>query len=157
MTFTARKMTHDDVAACVAILNHTIELGGTTAHEEVMTEADFRDHYCDEPPVNNVVIQDGRVVGFQAAFDVGDGLYSIGSFTDQKTPARGAGRALFDKTLSDCQARGGVAILAKITADNVPGLAYYTKMGFQDWKTVPDDHTRRTGEKVDRVIKRYPL
>jgi len=153
----ARDMTAEDVPACVAILNHIIELGGTTAYEEPYTHEFFHDHYLIEPPVTNVVTLDGRIVGFQAAFDVGDGLYSIGSFTDRQSPVKGAGRVLFDKTLADCRARGGEAILAKITSDNTGGLVFYSRMGFQDWKVIPDDHTRSDGTKVDRIIKRLPL
>ena len=156
-TWIARPMAADDVAACVAIVNHIIALGGTTAYEEPYSQQDFHDHYLVEPPVTNVVTQDGRVVGFQAAFDVGDGLYSIGSFTDRVAPVKGAGKVIFDKTLADCRARGGQAILAKITSDNTGGLAFYSRMGFVDWKTIPNDHTRKDGTQVDRIIKRLEL
>ena len=156
-TLIARAMTADDVPACVAIVNHIIALGGTTAYEEPYSEQDFHDHYLVEPPVTNVVTQDGRVVGFQAAFDVGDGLYSIGSFTDRVAPVKGAGKVIFGKTLADCRARGGEAILAKITSDNIGGLAFYSRMGFVDWKTIPNDHTRKDGTQVDRIIKRLEL
>lgn len=156
-TLEVRDMTAEDVPACVAIVNHIIALGGTTAYEEPYSNQDFHDHYFVEPPVTNVVTRDGVVVGFQAAFDVGDGFYSIGSFTDRQNPVKGAGRALFDKTLADCRARGGEAILAKITSDNTGGLAFYGRMGFEDWKTIADDHTRSDGTKVDRIIKRYDL
>lgn len=152
-----RAMTPADTPACTEIVNHIIALGGSTAYEAPYALADFAAHYLDEPPVSNVVLSEGRVVGFQAAFDVGDGLYSIGSFTDRRAPVRGSGRALFEKTLADCRARGGVAILAKITSDNTGGLAFYTRMGFVDDHVVPQDHTRSDGTKVDRVIKRYAL
>lgn len=155
--FETRTMQLVDVPACVAIVNHTISLGGSTAYEEPYTEDGFADHYLREAPVSNVTYADGRLVGFQAAFDVGEGLYSIGSFADQQNPVRGVGRALFEKTLADCQARGGVAILAKITSDNIGGLAFYAKMGFVDFEVWPNDHTRKDGTQVDRIVKRYPL
>ena len=157
MTFDVRTMTTEDVPACVVILNHIIALGGSTAYEDPYTETHFADHYLDEPPVSNVVFLNGRLVGFQAAFDVGDGLYSIGSFTDQQRPAKGAGRLMLEKTLEDCRAHGGTAILAKITSDNIAGLAYYSKMGFEPYKTLENDHTRKDGTVVDRVIKRFKL
>ncbi len=155
--FEVRTMEPRDVPACVAIVNHIIALGGSTAYEDPFTNAGFEAHYLQEPPVTNVVLDKGRVVGFQAAFDAGDGLYSIGSFTDQQHPAPGAGRAIFAKTLADCRARGGTAILAKITSDNTGGLAYYTKMGFADDHVIKDDVTRKDGTTVDRIVKRHPL
>ncbi|MEM1428936.1 MAG: GNAT family N-acetyltransferase [Pseudomonadota bacterium] len=156
MTLTVRPMAVDDVPGCLRIVNHIIAVGGTTAYEAPFTEAEFEAHYLHEPPISHVALLGRAVVGFQAVFDVGDGLYSIGSFTDRQQPVRGAGRALFDATLAACRARGGVAILAKITADNVPGLAYYTRMGFADWQVWPGD-AARNGKPVDRVVKRYPL
>lgn len=157
MTFIVRKMERSDAPACVEILNHIIAAGGSTAYEDPYTAEVFADHYCDEPPVSNVVLVDDRIVGFQAAFDIGDGLYSIGSFTDRRQPIRGAGRALFEKTLADCRAHGGQAILAKITSDNVGGLAFYSRLGFVDDHVVPNDFQRRDGTLVDRIIKRFPL
>ncbi len=154
---TARDMTLADVPMCVAIVNHTIALGGTTAYEEPFSDAGFADHYLEEPPVANVVLFGERLVGFQSAFDVGDGFYSIGSFTDQRDPVLGAGRVIFEKTLADCRALGGVAILAKITSDNTGGLAYYTRMGFVDWKVERAAMTRSDGTVVDRIIKRLDL
>ena len=103
------------------------------------------------------MLDQGRVVGFQAVFDVGEGLYSIGSFTDRRNPVRGAGRVLFARTLEDCRARGGVAILARITSDNTGGLAFYSSMGFADWQVIPGDHRRKDGTLVDRIVKRLPL
>jgi ribosomal protein S18 acetylase RimI-like enzyme len=64
---------------------------------------------------------------------------------------------MFEKTLEDCRAHGGTAILAKITSDNIAGLAYYSKMGFEPYKTLENDHTRKDGTVVDRVIKRFKL
>ena len=157
MTFEVREMTRADVPACVAIVNHTITQGQSTAYEEHFTETSFADQYLDEAEVSNVVLWNGRAVSFQGAFLVDEGIYSIGSFTDRQNPVRGAGSALFAKTSADCRAAGGTAILAKITSDNSGGLAFYSKMGFVDDHIVPNDHTRPDGTRVDRVIKRFAL
>lgn len=157
MSLTTRAMTRDDVDACVAIVNDIIARGGSTAYETPFDAAGFAADYLDRAPVSNVALSGDRLVGFQAAFDAGDGLYSIGTFTDRRTPVRGAGRALFEKTCADCRARGGVAILAKITSDNTGGLAFYSRMGFADWQVWPADHVRASGEVVDRIVKRFDL
>ena len=104
-----------------------------------------------------MVLLGGRIVGFQAAFEVETGIYSVGSFTDQENPAKGAGAAMFAKTREDCRTRGGTSIIAKITADNTAGLAYYSKMGFGPDAVWPADHTRKDGSVVDRIVKRFVL
>lgn len=152
-----RDMLPEDVPACVRILNHIIALGGTTAHEEPFTIESFDRDYRQTPPVRSVVLHDSRVTGFQVAFDIGSGLYSIASFTDRENPVKGAGYALFEKTLADCRARGGEAILAKITSDNSGGLAFYSRLGFRDDHVIRGDHTRPNGTRVDRIVKRYSL
>lgn len=157
MTLTARPMTREDVSACVAIMNDIIARGGSTAHEDPFDEPGFAQKYCADPAVSNVVVTSDRVVGFQAAFDIGNGVYSIGSFTDRRAPVRGAGAVLFAKTREDCRTLGGSSIIAKITSDNLGGLAFYEKMGFQPDTVWPDEFTRKNGETVDRIVKRYPL
>lgn len=157
MTFVVRAMTIEDVPACVVIINHTISLGGSSAYEDPYAEADFAAHYFEEAEVSNVVLKDHRIVGFQGAFEVEPGVFSIGSFTDQLNPARGAGAAMFEKTRVDCKRLGGTSIIAKITEDNTGGLVYYSKMGFVDDYVKPADHTRPDGRTVDRIVKRYPL
>lgn len=157
MTLSTRPMSAKDVPDCVEIVNHIIALGGTTAYEEPFTNEGFDAHYRQEPPISMVVLSDNRIVGFQALFEVEPGIYSIGSFTDQKTPVKGAGRAMFDGSLAAAKVRGGSAILAKITSDNTGGLAYYQRMGFVDLETRPADVVRSNGTVVDRIVKRYPL
>lgn len=157
MTLSARPMTPEDVPACVDIVNHIIALGGTTAYEEPFTNVGFDAHYRQEPPISMVVLSDDRVVGFQSLFEVEPGLYSIGSFTDQKYPVKGAGRVVFDATLAAAKERGGSAILAKITSDNTGGLTYYERIGFVDFEVDKADHVRANGTVVDRIIKRYLL
>ena len=154
---TTRAMEAGDVPACTDLINHIIALGGSTALEKPFTEAGFTAYYIDRAAVLNVVLSGNRIVGFQAANAVDDHLFQVGTFTDRRDPVKGAGRALFEKTRADCAALGGVAILAKITADNTGGLAFYSRMGFEDARVVPADHTRADGTKVDRIIKRYAL
>lgn len=157
MTFEIRPMIAADVPACLAIINPIIARGGTTSYEEPYTQADFLAHYCNEPPVSNVVLRDGTLIGFQAAFEVAQGLYSIGTFTDRANPVRGAGAAIMAQTKADCRTHGGTAILAKITSDNTGGLAFYSKMGFDDHEIEKNAFTRKDGTTVDRIIKRFPL
>ena len=155
--FETRDMCEADLPACAAILNHIIRRGGTTAYEDTHDLAHFRSEFLAAPELSLVVHHDGRIVGFQCVYAMGDGLYSIGSFTDQARRVKGAGRALFAATQAACRTRNGVAIEAYITSDNAPGLAYYSALGFRDMRVIPADVTRSNGTVVDRVVKRFDL
>jgi len=157
MTFTVRDMRVEDVLACVEILNHIVALGGSTAREDLCDVREFKAHYLERSEISNVVVSDDRIVGFQTALEVERGVFSIGTFTDRRDPAKGAGRAILAKSVADARALNGTAILAKITSDNVGGLAFYAKMGFADSEVIKGDLTRKNGQTVDRIVKRMTL
>ena len=157
MIFIVRDMRKEDVPACVTILNHIVALGGSTAREDPYDEQDFEAHYLHGSPISNVVINNRTIIGFQTALEVEDGVYSIATFTDRNNPVKGAGRAIVEKTISDARALNGSAIIARITADNAGGLAYYSKVGFVDYAVAKNDLTRKNGKQVDRIIKRFVL
>lgn len=157
MTFETRPMTAADIPACVEIINPIIAQGGTTAYETPYTVDGLTAKYLEEPPVTNVVLHNGTIIGFQAAFEIETGTYSIGTFTDRNNPVRGAGAAIMTKTKQDCRIHGGTVILAKITSDNTGGLSFYSKMGFADYAVEENAFTRKDGTTVDRVIKRFVL
>lgn len=84
------------------------------------------------------------------------GWVDIGTFTQQGSAMRGVGTALFVATRARAADLGFTAINATIRADNVPGLAYYAKMGFRDYKldrAVP----LTDGRLVDRISRRFDL
>ncbi|WP_072901125.1 GNAT family N-acetyltransferase [Cognatiyoonia sediminum] len=91
---TVRPIEQKDAQACAEIINHTISLGGATAYEEPFSVDGFDQNYREDTALCFVVEQAGRVVGFQGLFDVSEGVLSVGSFTDQQNPVKGAGRAL---------------------------------------------------------------
>lgn len=155
MKLTARPTVPADLPALCDLFNHTVEVGGTTAHENTYDLAYFTKHYFDDPVMVQTVFSDDTPIGFQAVFETEDGL-SIGSFTDQRKPMRGAGSVMFAATKAAATAGGYKWIDAKIRADNVPGLAYYSKMGFADF-TVDKDVPLKNGTPMDRITKRIVL
>ena len=155
MTLTARLAIEDDLRALADLLNHTIQLGGTTAHEDIMTVAELKAAYFDKPALVHTVLDGNTPIGFQAVFAVSDGL-SIGSFTDQRNPVRGAGSVMFAAIKAAAIACGFLWIDAKIRADNIPGLAYYNKMGFEDFK-VDTGVPLKDGTPMNRITKRLFL
>ena len=156
MTLTARPTTEADLPALADLFNHTVRMGGTTAHEEEWDVATFKVEYFDLPAIIHTVLNDDEPIGFQAVFARDEGVLSIGSFTDQRKPVRGAGSVMFEATKQAAKAAGYSSIIAKIRADNVPGLAYYAKMGFEDYK-IDKDVPLLDGTPMDRITKRLVL
>ena len=66
------------------------------------------------------------------------------------------GKVMFAATLQAARDARMAAIDATIRADNVPGLAYYSQLGFVDYGRVLDVPLS-DGTPMDRVRKKYTL
>lgn len=152
-----RLATPADAAGMTALLNAVIAKGGTTAHETPMTEADVREYFIDGSDVHSSVIaeDEGQVIGWQS---VGQwqGDPHVGTFVQPGLQARGVGGALFALTLATLRQTGIGYIIASIRADNVPGLAYYARIGFRDIGHDPG-FALSDGRVVGRVHRRFDL
>lgn len=146
-----------DAAAMTAIVNNIIAIGGTTAHQHPKTPQDVQRDYIDGPEVVAAVVVEveGRVIGWQSVgWWLGDA--HIGTFVQPGIQARGAGAVMFGLT-TDLVAKAGVtAIMATIRADNVPGLAYYSRIGFVDVGAEPG-FALQDGRVVGRVHRRFDI
>ena len=149
-----------DGAQMCALLNEIIEIGGTTAAEDVLSLAAFHAHYFEGEGIVSqfVAEQDGVILGFQKLnrLNGSDEIADIATFARASNKVKGVGRALFEKTRTTALAAGFSQINARIRADNVPGMGYYAAMGFEPFdvvKAVP----LKDGTPVDRMIKRYDL
>ena len=157
-----RPMMREDVGQACDLLNQIILAGGTTAHELPFSEALFAQSYLDgaDKICCHVALDNsGDVAGFQwlGTFDqLPDDCADIATFTRRDPVLKGAGRALFDETEKTARALGFHAINATIRADNVIGLSYYDKMGFQDF-SVDYGVPLRNGTLVNRISKRFDL
>lgn len=160
-----RQATPDDAADMVAVLNPIIAAGGTTAHQRPFDEARMVSHYITPEYLVccHVAEIDGQVLGFQSLEwpnpsqgDVPKGWAFIASFVANGAAGKGVGQHLFAKTKEAAAAAGVQTIDAKIRADNVPGLKYYSGLGFKDHDRVVDVPLR-DGTLVDRIRKRYDL
>lgn len=152
-----RHATVKDAAGMTSVLNAVISVGGTTAHEHPMTEAQVCDGYVTGPDVLSSVVcdEDGEIVGWQSV-EMWEGDPHIGSFVRPGLQARGAGGAMFGLTCQTLRDRGVGHIIAVIRADNRPGLAYYARIGFRDIGLDPD-YALKDGRKVGRVHRRLDL
>ncbi|MGV8985664.1 MAG: GNAT family N-acetyltransferase [Cypionkella sp.] len=149
-----------DAPALAEVLNEIIMIGGTTAHEIPFTAQAFLTHYIDGPDaIFCHMAEADRPMGFQVL-----GIHpalpaswlDIGTFVRPAARGNGTGAALFKATKAEARAQGCKVINATIRADNVPGLAYYTKLGFVDYASEPD-YCLSDGRRVGRLSKRFDL
>ena len=152
-----RLATPVDAVGMTTLLNAVIAKGGTTAHETPMTAADVREYFIDGSDVRSSIIaeDEGQIIGWQS---VGQwkGDPHIGTFVHPDLQAKGVGGALFAQTLAALRWTEIGYIIASIRADNVPGLAYYARIGFRDIGQDPD-FALSDGRVVGRVHRRYEL
>ncbi|MGV8954520.1 MAG: GNAT family N-acetyltransferase [Cypionkella sp.] len=153
----ARKALPSDAPAMADLLNRIIAIGGTTAHETAKSPDHIRDHYIDGAgTITCVVAEDaGRVIGWQSIGWSHDEPH-IGSFVDPEVQAKGTGAVMFALTRDLALQAGLTEIIASIRADNIPGLAYYARIGFVDIRHEPD-FALSTGQITGRITRRYPL
>lgn len=152
-----RSATPADATAMTAILNAVIALGGTTAHEHPKSPDQVRQDYIDGPDVLSsvVALTDGRVVGWQSVNHWRNEAH-IGSFVQPGLQAKGTGAQMFALTCQRLRNLGIPSIIASIRADNLPGLAYYARIGFIDVAHDPD-FALSDGRRVGRVHRRFDL
>ncbi|HXG99137.1 MAG TPA: GNAT family protein [Sphingomicrobium sp.] len=164
MSFDVRLVEPDDVAELTEVINGIIAKGGTTAFEQPFEPEAFAGQYLIGPQVLCAFVAidpvSRRPEGFQILGDFGhpvpDDWGDIGTYVRVDGKQRGVGTALFSATRERAENLGLTAINATIRADNDGGLAYYSKLGFQDYaldRSVP----LADGRPVDRVHKRYSL
>ena len=159
--FIVRDARADDAPGLCDLLNAIVRAGGTTARLTEMTVPEFEDWYINGPhvPCCQVAVAGEVRLGFQGlSVDnrLPSGWVDIGTFTQQGSAVRGVGTALFATTRDRAATLGFTVINATIRADNMPGLAYYAKMGFRDYKVdrcVP----LADGRMMDRISRRFDL
>lgn len=139
------------------VLNAIIAIGGTTAHERPKGAGQVCTDYIAGPDVLSCFVAEdgGRLLGWQSV-GLWKGDPHIGTFVQPGLQARGIGAALFAATRAALVKAGTRHIIAHIRADNVPGLAYYARIGFSDIGADPD-FALSDGRKVGRIHRRLDL
>lgn len=156
-----RPATPADAPAMTALLNAVIAIGGTTAHQHPKTEAQVRADYIEGSEALTCVVAEegGTVIGFQSVGvwpGLPGGWGDIGTFVAPGLQAKGTGAALFAATCVAAREKGLTVLNATIRADNVPGLAYYARIGFTDYAQ-DLGWTLEDGRRVGRVSRRFEL
>jgi L-amino acid N-acyltransferase YncA len=155
-----RPATPGDVAPLCDLLNVIIGIGGTTALEQPLTEAQFNEYFLEGVSCLSCLVaeaSDRGVLGFQVLgrhADLPSDWADVGTFARAEPKTPGVGTALFAASRTLAADMGVVAINATIRADNRGGLAYYEKMGFRTYRTL-EAVKLQDGRAVDRILKRY--
>ena len=156
---TIRPAREEDAADMVDILVPIIEAGIYTILPPVSLEEQIAFiRGFPERGVFNVAVSEpsGKVVGLQdveaaskeAAWAHVGSIATFVSLSDQR---RGIGRRLCEKTCEDARAHGFRKLLAFIRADNAPGIAFYTGLGFRVIGTARE-HAWVNGRYVDEIL-----
>ena len=154
-----RRAVSADAAELSSLLNEIILAGGTTALETPLSAAEFADWFIDGefPLTCHVAEHDQSLVGFQSLSLYGDppkGVADIATFARLNPRTPGVGSALFPATRAAAEEFGLEFINATIRADNVSGLGYYAKMGFETYDRLVQVPLQ-DGTPVDRIKKRF--
>lgn len=148
-----------------AVLNPSIDEGGTTAHRISFDPVRMRNHYIASAFTICCLVAEveGTIEGFQcldwpnpALGQMPSGWALIASFVSPDCAGRGIGRALFGQTLDHARKAGVTDIDATIRADNASGLRYYGALGFTEYDRLTDVPLS-DGRRVDRIRKRFTL
>ncbi|MFS8146612.1 N-acetyltransferase family protein [Rhizobium sp. BR 249] len=156
-----RRAVAADAEELCSLLNEIILAGGTTALETPLSASEFADWFIDGEfaLACHVAEHDRLLAGFQSLSSYGDpskGYADIATFARAHPKIPGVGRALFPATRAAAEALGLEFINATIRADNVSGLAYYAKMGFELYDRLIQVPLL-DGTPVDRIKKRFRL
>lgn len=163
MSLTIRPVTSVDADDLADLLNAIIRAGGTSALEDEFTPEALDEAYLTGPSVIFCFVAEdpttGEFLGFQTLGHypgLPENWGNIATFTLMGRTQRGVGSQLFFHTKTRALELGLKGMNAEIRADNKGGLAYYARMGFEDFK-VDKAVPLKDGTPVDRVHKRLAL
>ncbi|HYW33679.1 MAG TPA: GNAT family N-acetyltransferase [Candidatus Bathyarchaeia archaeon] len=161
LQLTVRDAQTSDAPELCDLLNAIIRIGGTTAFETPFGVALFTEQFLAGPRVMNCLVAEDestrRLWGFQLLErdpELPADWADIATFARAEPKVPGIGAALFAATAKRARELGLRAINATIRADNRGGLAFYGKMGFEDYK-MTQSVPLKDGTPVDRLSKRY--
>ena len=165
---TTRKVIPADAPSMCDLLNPIIQEGSTTAHRSLFNEDRMRQTHIEEPRLiqTTLAFQEDRLMGFQLlewsdpTFEGPEALPKnwcvIASFVRSGSQGLGIGQFLWRETLLVAKKAKVAFIDASIRADNAPGLAYYSGLGFQDYSRI-DGLKLSDGTSVDKIRKRFDI
>ncbi len=155
MPLVTRPAHHPDAEAMCQLLNAIILEGGTTAHGEPFSEEKMIEAYIEAKLgiACTVAAEGDSILGFQSLewcdpnWTGDHALPSdwtvIATYVAQAAHGRGIGRLLFAETIKAAEAANVKTIDATIRHENAGGLAYYSRMGFVDYRQYDEACAKR--------------
>jgi L-amino acid N-acyltransferase YncA len=151
----------EDAKGIVNVLNPLIRTGESTALDRVFT-VEEEQGFISAFPARGVFhvaerANDGVIVGFQnlepfATYtDAFAHVGIIGTYVDPSGHRQGIGRLLFEATRLAAKEKGYEKFFAFVRADNVAGLAFYKRIGFEVIG-VAKRHAKIKGKYLDEVM-----
>lgn len=135
-----------DARDMAALLNEIISVGGTTAHTRPFGRDRLLGTFISAPRVISCLVAcDGKaVLGFQALewadpdcpgeHRLPPDWAIISTYVRRTCHGKGMGAALFEPTRAAARKAGVAFIDATIRRENAGGLAFYGRLGFEDYR-----------------------
>ena len=151
----------EDAKGLVNVLNPLIQAGESTALDRVFT-VEEEQGFISAFPARGVFhvaerADDGVIAGFQnlepfATYtDAFAHVGIIGTYVDTSGHRQGIGRLLFEATRLAAKEKGYEKFFAFVRADNVAGLAFYKRIGFEVIG-VAKRHAKIRGKYLDEMM-----
>ena len=159
---TIRPAVDADTEGMRTLLNEIIRVGGSTAITNELSPDEMREWFISGEAVVScfaAVDSDGTIAAFQSLSKCGSlppGWVNIATFASRSRQKSGVGSALFAHTREAAARLGFASINASIRVDNLGGLAYYSRMGFETY-LIEEGDPQAQGRVFNRVYKRFDL
>lgn len=150
-----------DAEGIVNVLNPLVEAGESTALDTTFTAEEERIFIRDFPVRGLFHVAEqtdgGVLVGFQNVepFATYTGAFAhvgiIGTYVDPSGHRQGIGRLLFEATRLAAKEKGYEKFFAFVRADNIGGLAFYKRIGFEVIG-VAKRHAKIKGRYIDEMM-----
>jgi L-amino acid N-acyltransferase YncA len=144
----------EDAEGVVNVLNPLIRAGESTALDRVFSaeeERIFIGFNVAEKTDDGVIVGFQNVEPFATYTEAFAHVGVIGTYVDQSGQRQGIGRLLFEATRLAAKEKGYEKFVAFVRADNVSGLAYYKRIGFEAIG-VAKRHAKIKGRYIDEVL-----
>ncbi|WP_333866387.1 GNAT family N-acetyltransferase [Sphingobacterium sp.] len=156
-----RDASQQDLPRIVEIYNSTIASRMVTADTAPVSVASrqkwFDDHSSSKRPLWLVEDENNQVLGwvsFQSFYGrpAYDATVEISIYLDEQQRGRGLGKQILQYCIDKAPSLGVHTLLGFIFAHNLPSIALFKKMGFEEWANLPNIATLDQEERSLKIL-----